>query len=60
MSIHRKENIDKFPRHSDVLFDVVSMGEKTTSLRRTFFNTISMAKNRLCLYVFLNATSMKN
>ena len=29
--------------------DVISMGKKPTSLRRTFFNTISMAKNRLCL-----------
>ena len=41
MSIHRKENIDKFPRHSDVLFRFNIDGQKpgvtsTYFLRQNF------------------------
>ena len=43
-SIGRKENIDKFLRISTYFFNVVSMGEKSTSFRRTLFGVTSMSK----------------
>ena len=47
--IRWKENINEFRRYFDVLFHIISMGEKSTSSQRNFFDKISMCKKSTSL-----------
>ena len=57
-SIRRKKNIHKFPRHFDILFRI-SMGKKSTSFRRTFFDVISTSEISMSFWcTFFDLISM--
>ena len=58
-SICRRQNFDEFPPHFQVLFDIISLIEKSTSFLLTFFDVILIAeKSTLFRLTSLDVTSL--